>query len=310
MGRGGISAEDLPPSRTRGRHGAPAGPDGSCRPGCCWATRRWPARDWRWARRRCGCMRRCPARWAWPPGRWPCPCRRGLGDAAPALRHAHPARKTACSRSRTRRRCSARSNGARQVGAPALGLPEQRMQCQHPAASTVWGGTRNVLWLGCRCWSCCRPTPAAPSWRMNARTSPAGTDAMPAGCISRGCNGRKRAATGASQGLGQRAAAALHELARATLPGSQPGFRARMRVPGRRGIRAGLRRGVRVGCPDGDLSAGRALHEYASSLHADAAARNRPGPWSGWRRMACWPARVTRPRRRSGCIRPVPSDQP
>ena len=31
---------------------------------------------------------------------------------------------------------------------------------------------------------------------------------------------------------------------------------------------------------------GRALHEYASSLYADAAARNRPGSWSGWRRMA------------------------
>ena len=32
--------------------------------------------------------------------------------------------------------------------------------------------------------------------------------------------------------------------------------------------------------------------------------RNHPGSWSGWRRMARWPVHVTRPRRRSGCIRP------
>ena len=112
MGRGGISAEDLPPAGRAVGMARRAGPDGSCRPGCCWATQRWPARDWRWARRRCGCMRRCPARWAWPPRRWPCPCpsRAGRCCACPS-RHAHPARKTACSsRPRTRRRCSARSN--------------------------------------------------------------------------------------------------------------------------------------------------------------------------------------------------------
>ena len=121
MGRGGISAEDLPPAGRAVGMARPAGPDGSCRPGCCWATRRWPARDWRWARRRCGCMRRCPARWAWPPGRWPCPCpsRAGRCCACPS-RHAHPARKTACSRSRTRRRCSAIERVRAQVGAPAL----------------------------------------------------------------------------------------------------------------------------------------------------------------------------------------------
>ena len=140
MGRGGISAEDLPAGRAVGM-ARPAGPDGSCRPGCCWATRRWPARDWRWARRRCGCMRRCPARWAWPPGRWPCPCpsRAGRCCACPS-RHAHPARKTACSRSRTPALFREIERVRAQVGAPAgRGLPEQRMQCQHPAASTALG---------------------------------------------------------------------------------------------------------------------------------------------------------------------------
>ena len=112
MGRGGISAEDLPPAG-RGRHGAPAGPDGSCRPGCCWATRRWPAglalgTAPLWLCGAAGALGVAAGR--------PALARRGLGDAAPALRHAHPARKTACSRSRTRRRCSARSNGARPGG--------------------------------------------------------------------------------------------------------------------------------------------------------------------------------------------------
>ena len=238
-----------------------AGPDGSCRPGCCWATQRWPARDWRWARRRCGCMRRCPARWAWPPRRWPCPCpsRAGRCCACPS-RHAHPARKTACSsRPRTRRRCSARSNRcAPRWARAALDAVYLNSECNASIRQhrRLWGGTRNVLWLGLPLLEllsadACRAILAHECAHIAGRHGR---------YASRVYFARQQWQEAARQLArrkgGQRAAAALHELARATLPGSQPGFRARMRVPGRRGIRAGLRRGVRVGCPDGDLSAG------------------------------------------------------
>ena len=145
-----------------------------------------------------------------------------------------------------------------QVGAPALDAVYLNSECNASIRQhrRLWGGTRNVLWLGLPLLEllsadACRAILAHECAHIAGRHGR---------YASRVYFARQQWQEAARQLArrkgGQRAAAALHELARATLPGSQPGFRARMRVPGRRGIRAGLRRGVRVGCPDGDLSAG------------------------------------------------------
>ena len=189
------------------------------------------------------------------PGRRPAPHARGRAGAVP--------------RDRT---------GARPGGRAALDAVYLNSECNASIRQhrRLWGGTRNVLWLGLPLLEllsadACRAILAHECAHIAGRHGR---------YASRVYFARQQWQEAARQLArrkgGQRAAAALHELARATLPGSQPGFRARMRVPGRRGIRAGLRRGVRVGCPDGDLSAGRALHEYASSLYADAAATEPP----------------------------------
>ena len=145
MGRGGISAEDLPPA---GRA------VGMARPG---------RSGWKLSSRLllgdaalAGAglalgtaplwLRRCPARWA---------CRRALAALAVAgwamLRLPFSSRPPGpedglLSRSRTRRRCSARSNGCAPRGAP-LDAVYLNSECNASIRQhrRLWGGTRNVV---------------------------------------------------------------------------------------------------------------------------------------------------------------------
>ena len=308
MGRGGISAEDLPPAgravgmarppvrmeavvpaaagrRSAGRRGTGAGHGAAV--AVCGAARR------------AGRGRR---------GAGPALARRGLGDAAPALlvTPTRPGRRPA-PHARGRAGAVPRSNRcAPRWARAALDAVYLNSECNASIRQhrRLWGGTRNVLWLGCRCWSCCRPTPAAPSWRMNARTSPAGTDAMPAGCISRGSNGRKRRGN-------WRVARAANAPLRLFMNWHVPRFLAASLDFAREceyQADAESARVCGVACASDALMATCLQGVPCTNTHPACTPtprpRNHPGSWSGWRRMARWPVHVTRPRRRSGCIRP------
>ena len=183
------------------------------------------------------------------------------------------------SRSRTRRRCSARSNGcAPRWARAALDAVYLNSECNASIRQhrRLWGGTRNVLWLGLPLLEllsadACRAILAHECAHI------AGRHGRYASRVYFARLQWQEAATGASQGLGQRAAAALHELARATP--WQPAWISRANASTRPTRNP---RGSGVACASDALMAtclqGRALHEYASSLYADAAAKEPPWP--------------------------------
>ena len=148
-----------------------------------------------------------------------------------------------------------------------------------PASGSIGGSgaaRATCCGSGCRCWSCCRPTPAAPSWRMNARIA--------------GRHGRYASRVYFARQQWQEAA---RQLARRKGLANAP-LRLFMNWHVPRFLAASLdfareceyqadaesARVCGVACASDALMAtclqGRALHEYASSLYADAAATEPP----------------------------------
>ena len=207
MGRGGISAEDLPqagravgmarpPVRMEAVVPAAAGRRG--------AGRRGTGAGHGAAVAVCGAARRAGrGRRGWP---CPCPSRAGRCCACPS-RHAHPAEDgllltlaDAPALFREIERVRA------QVGAPALDAVYLNSECNASIRQhrRLWGGTRNVLWLGLPLLEllsadACRAILA----HECAHRRPARTLCQP-GVFRAAAMAGSGAATGASQGLGAR----------------------------------------------------------------------------------------------------------